>query len=95
MVSSRAAIEAAFCRVDRVTLAGSMTPAANQILVLAGSGVESDIAPSPLRNCLDDDATFESSVDRDLTEWLFHGRANDVTTGLLVIGSTTELIDAV
>ena len=40
VVRNRAAIEAAFCSAERVTLAASMTPMLDEVLVDAGGGVE-------------------------------------------------------
>ena len=40
VVRNSAAIDAAFCSAERVTLAASMTPALQQVLVVAGGGVE-------------------------------------------------------
>ncbi len=43
VVSISAAIEAAFCSAVRVTLVGSMTPAFDQVFVLAGRGVVAEV----------------------------------------------------
>ena len=40
VVSSRPAMEAAFCRAERVTLAGSMTPAFTEALPLADRALD-------------------------------------------------------
>ena len=61
VVSNRPAIDAAFCSAARVTLAGSMTPAFTQVLVLAGRGVEADRAGLAL-DVLDDEGTLGSGV---------------------------------
>ena len=58
VVSSRPAIDAAFCSAARVTLAGSMTPAFTQVLEVAGGGVEADVAGLAL-DPLDDDRALE------------------------------------
>ena len=52
VVSIRPAIDAAFCSAVRVTFVGSMTPAVNQVLVDARSGVVAEVgAPSTRGSC--------------------------------------------
>ena len=49
VVSSRPAIDAAFCSAERVTLAGSMTPGLHEVLELAGERRSSPSCPWPSR----------------------------------------------
>ena len=46
VVSTSAAIDAAFCSAERVTLAGSMMPGLDHVAVLAGGRVEARAAAS-------------------------------------------------
>ena len=55
VVRNSAAIDAAFCSAERVTLAGSMMPAVDHVDVLAGGGVE---AVARRRGC----ATFSTTT---------------------------------
>ena len=65
MVSTIAAIDAAFCRPARVTLAGSMMPAAIRSTHLAGCGVHAHRTSGGL-DLADDDGTFEAGVVGDV-----------------------------
>jgi hypothetical protein len=91
VVSSRAAIEAAFCSVDRVTLAGSMTPAVIRSWYTPVAALKPEpLLPGP--NLLNDDAAFEAGVEGDLPKRLLHRAPHDQATGLLVVGPTTHLV---
>ena len=74
VVRNSAAIDAAFCSAERVTLAASMMPAFDQVLVVAGGGVVAAVA-GQVAHLLDDDAALFAGVDGDLLERLLQGRA--------------------
>ena len=67
VVRNSAAMDAAFCSAERVTLAGSMMPAAMHVDVLAGGGVEA-LAGLEVAHLLRHDAALEAGVDGDLLE---------------------------
>ena len=64
VVSIRALIEAAFCRAERVTLVGSMTPDCHQVFVAAGGGVEAEVGVVVGPDLLDHDGAFVAGVAR-------------------------------
>ncbi|CAM5624862.1 hypothetical protein SRIMM317S_05417 [Streptomyces rimosus subsp. rimosus] len=85
VVRSRAAIDAAFSSAERVTLAGSMTPAFDQVAVLAGGGVEARGSTARSRHLRGDDVALQAGVLGDpLQRGLDDGAADDGGTGGLV-----------
>ena len=76
-------MEAAFCKAVRTTLAGSTTPCAIKVAVLAGRRVVAMPAAERL-HLVDDNAAFLTRVFRDLAQRLFNGAAHDVHADLLV-----------
>ena len=83
VVSTRPAIDAAFCSAARVTLAGSMTPGLHQVLELAGGGVEADGAGLPL-DLRHDDGALETGVVGDEPGRRLEGLVDGPGTGGLV-----------
>ena len=65
--------------LDRVDDAGL-----DQVLVLAGRGVEALARAAQVADLLDDDATLKAGIDGDLLERSLGGDANDVRAGGLV-----------
>ena len=66
----------------------------DQVLVLAGCGVEAE-ATLAGTNLLDDDTALEAGVDRDLADRLLHGSTHNGTPGLLVVGTAAHLLHRV
>ena len=83
VVRNSAAIDAAFCSAERVTLAGSMMPAAMRSTYSPVAALRPHPA-SKRADLLRHDATLETGVDRDLLERSGGCDANDVRTGGLV-----------
>ena len=87
--SMRPATEAAFCRATRTTLAGSITPAATEILVGLGGGVEA-VARAVLGlagpHLVDDDRPIEPGVAGDLAQRLLEGPPDDVDAVAPLVG---------
>ena len=83
VVRNRAAIDAAFCSAERVTLAASMTPMLDEVLVVAGGGVEA-LGAGEVADPLDDDAALEAGVLGDLLERSLERLADDAGAGGLV-----------
>ena len=80
------AIEAAFCSAERVTIAGSITPAARRSTI---SLVMASIpAPSWVAHVVDDDRALETGVVREPAKRLFEGSQRD-PRALLVLSSGT------
>ena len=75
VVSNRPAIEAAFCKAERVTLVGSHAHL-QHVAVLFRLGVEPEVRVLFRLDLLYNDRAFESGVLHDLTERLFE-RATD------------------
>ena len=84
VVSIKALIEAAFCRAERVTLVGSMTPAFTRSSYSAGGGVVAEVGFLACADLLDDDGAFPAAVADDLANRLLAGAADDVDADLLV-----------
>ena len=93
VVSSSAATDAAFCSAERVTLAGSMTPAltrSSKFPVAALSPTE----PDSLSTWRTDDRAFEAGVDGDPLERLVERLGHDAGTGgLVAVEGLGELLD--
>ena len=85
VVRNRAAIEAAFCSAERVTLAASMTP----IFTRSSYSPVAALRPSlPVRllTLLDDDAAFHAGVLGDLLERGLEALGDQAGAGGLVAG---------
>ena len=83
VVRNRAAIDAAFCSAERVTLAGSMMPA----LIRSTYSPVAALRPQPdfeVAHLLDHDAAFEAGVDRDLLERCLERDLDDASASGLV-----------
>ena len=83
VVRNSAAIEAAFCSADRVTLAGSMMPA----LIMSTYSPVAAFRPWPgvqVADLLGHDAALEAGVDRDLLQRSLDGDLDDVRPDGLV-----------
>ena len=93
VVSSRPAMDAAFCSAVRVTLVGSMTPGHDQVLVLVGLGV---VAVAQLRRLLHlahDDRALGARVLGDHADRLLERAPDDIDAGLLVFVGAPDLVE--
>ena len=66
----------------------------NQVFVNTGLCVEAH-GPFTRAHLLNNHSTFEAGINGNLAKWFLHRLANDGTTGLLVVGATTHLVDSV
>ena len=89
VVRNRAAIDAAFCSAERVTLAASMTPAFTRSSYSPVSGVEA-VGALEVAHLLDDDAALVARVHRDLLQRLLERPGHRAGAGRLV---TVERLD--
>ena len=83
VVRNSAAIDAAFCSAERVTLAGSMMPA----VIMSTYSPVAALRPWPtleVAHLLHHDAALEAGVDRDLLERGLERDLHDVGAGRLV-----------
>ena len=90
VVRNIAATEAAFCRAERVTFAGSTIPAS---IMLTHSPVAA-LKPMPTGFFLqpfDDDGAFQTGVVGDLTHRFFQRPHHDVDTGFFVAFALSRL----
>ncbi len=85
VVSINALIEAAFCRAERVTLVGSITPFFTRSSYTAVVGVEAVVGVFVGPDLLDHDGAFIAGVADDLANRFLAGAANDVDADLLVV----------
>ena len=92
VVIIRPATEAASCRAVRTTLAGSMTPACDQVDVLFGLGVEAEGGRGVLQHLADHDRAFDAGVLGDLADRGLQGAAHDGDAGVLVVVVALEAV---
>ena len=84
VVRNRAAIDAAFCSAERVTLAASMMPALTRSSYSPVAALRPSVGGVEVAHPLDDHAALEAGVDGDLLERLLEGAGHDAGTGGLV-----------
>ena len=77
------AMEAAFCRAERVTMAGSMMPRLDHVFVLAGGDVEAHALGAGL-DLVHHDRAFQAGVVGDLAERFLERAGHDADAGQLV-----------
>ena len=73
VVKNSAAIDAAFCRAERVTFGGVDDAGLDEVLVVTGRGVEAGREVLEVADLVHHDATFEASVHGDLVRGCFDG----------------------
>ena len=92
VVSTIAAIDAALRSADRVTLTGSMTPAAMQVAVVAGRRVEA-LADGQLAHLGGDDVALQAGVLGDPAQRLGAALRTMPTPGRLVAGQAEVTVE--
>ncbi len=90
VVISKPATEAASCNATRTTLVGSMIPARDHVLVLAGLCVKAEIRVVLVGQPADDDRALTPGILRDLAHRRLDRLAHNVDTDLLVVVGRVE-----
>ena len=85
------AIEAAFSRATRVTLAGSITPAARRFSYFVGAGVVAEVGATVL-HFLHYHGSSTLGVGHDLAQWLLDGALHDEYAGGFVVVVALETL---
>ena len=88
------AIEAAFCSAERVTMAGSMTPAPTRSTYSPVAALR-PMPASESTHLVDHDRALEAGVLRDLAERLLERAQDDAHAGLLVVDGGGVEVDGV
>ena len=86
VVRNSAAIDAAFCSAERVTLAASMMPALTRSSYSPVAALRPSVGAVEVAHPLDHDAALETGVGGDLLQRLLERVGHDAGTGGLVVG---------